>query len=180
MHRCSSSCLRTPQGQLPLRSDLLGIAELSCLCPHCVSSRATSQHPPRCPVSQHPSHWHRDPSLAPHVPWADHHATTRTHHCQATILAPEPLYPKSCRQSCTAAGRAQDAPQSSPSFPAGLIPKLVEHRSRTEPPYSPLSPLDLEAVSFQPSPEPSPYILSRLDKFAADLQVRGQGQGFWG
>ena len=84
---------------------------------------------------------------------------------------------KSCSQPRAAAGQAQEAPHSSPSFPAGLIPKLVEHRSRTEPPYSPLSPLDLEAVSFQPSPQPSPYILSRLDKFVADLQVPGRGPG---
>ena len=57
------------------------------------------------------------------------------------------------------------------SFPPGLIPQLVREKNVTNPPYSPLSPLDIEALGLPPSTPPDAYLASRLEKFYAELQV---------
>ena len=57
------------------------------------------------------------------------------------------------------------------SFPPGLIPQLVHDKSVTDPPYSPLSPLDVEALGLPPSTPPDAFLASRLEKFYAELQV---------
>ena len=57
------------------------------------------------------------------------------------------------------------------SFPPGLIPQLVRDKQVTDPPYSPLSPLDIEALGLPPSTPPDSYLASRLEKFYAELQV---------
>ena len=57
------------------------------------------------------------------------------------------------------------------SFPPGLIPQLVREKNVTDPPYSPLSPLDIEALGLPPSAAPDAYLASRLEKFYAELQV---------
>lgn len=57
------------------------------------------------------------------------------------------------------------------SFPPGLIPQLVRDKQVTDPPYSPLSPLDIEALGLPPSSPPDSYLASRLEKFYAELQV---------
>ncbi|KAI3439009.1 hypothetical protein D9Q98_001421 [Chlorella vulgaris] len=55
------------------------------------------------------------------------------------------------------------------SFPPGLIPQLVEEKLKTDPPYAPLSPLDIEAAGVPPPPEVDDYLKSRLDKFYAQM-----------
>ena len=57
------------------------------------------------------------------------------------------------------------------SFPPGLIPQLVREKNVTDPPYSPLSPLDIEALGLPPSAPPDAFLASRLEKFYAELQV---------
>ena len=57
------------------------------------------------------------------------------------------------------------------SFPPGLIPQLVSEKLKTDPPYSPLSPLDIEKAGLPPTSEPDSYLQSRLDRFYAELQV---------
>ncbi|KAK9788431.1 hypothetical protein WJX73_002114 [Symbiochloris irregularis] len=56
------------------------------------------------------------------------------------------------------------------SFAPGLIPLLVAEKNKTDPPYSPLSPLDIERTPLPPLAELSPYLSSRLDKFYAELR----------
>lgn len=56
------------------------------------------------------------------------------------------------------------------SFAPGLIPQLVVDKSKTDPPYSPLSPLDIERAQLPPAQEPNAYLASRLDKFYAELR----------
>lgn len=58
------------------------------------------------------------------------------------------------------------------SFPPGLIPYLVEDKLKTDPPYSPLSPLDIEKCPVPPPPNEDEYLKARLDKFYAELAVR--------
>ncbi|EFN51673.1 hypothetical protein CHLNCDRAFT_139903 [Chlorella variabilis] len=55
------------------------------------------------------------------------------------------------------------------SFPPGLIPRLVEDKLKTDPPYSPLSPLDIEAAGVPPPPKVDAYLKSRVDKFYAQM-----------
>ena len=63
-------------------------------------------------------------------------------------------------------------PQKDPmSFPPGLIPQLVAEKLKTDPPYSPLSPLDIDRAGLPPSSEPDSYLKSRIDRFYAELQV---------
>ena len=62
------------------------------------------------------------------------------------------------------------------SFPPGLIPQLVREKNVTNPPYSPLSPLDIEALGLPPSTPPDAYLASRLEKFYAELQVCAQSR----
>lgn len=59
------------------------------------------------------------------------------------------------------------------SFPPGLIPTLVREKNLTDPPYSPLSPLDIEQAGLPPAQEPDAYLTSRIDKFNAELKVAG-------
>lgn len=66
---------------------------------------------------------------------------------------------------------AAKKPHDPMSFPPGLIPQLVRDKSVTDPPYSPLSPLDIEVLGLPPSAPPDAYLASRLDKFYAELQV---------
>ncbi|KAL4434358.1 hypothetical protein ABPG75_000799 [Micractinium tetrahymenae] len=55
------------------------------------------------------------------------------------------------------------------SFPPGLIPKLVEEKLRTDPPYSPLSILDIEQTGVPPLPKMDAYLKARVDKMYAQL-----------
>lgn len=57
------------------------------------------------------------------------------------------------------------------SFPPGLIPQLVAEKLKTDPPYSPLSPLDIDQAGLPPTLEPDSYLKSRIDRFFAELQV---------
>lgn len=57
------------------------------------------------------------------------------------------------------------------SFPPGLIPTLVQENNLTDPPYSPLSPLDIEKAGLPPAQQPDAYLASRLEKFTAELRV---------
>ena len=57
-------------------------------------------------------------------------------------------------------------------FPPGLIPQLVRVKADTDPPYSPLSPLDIERAGLPSPAEPDAYLASRLDRFYAELRVR--------
>ena len=57
------------------------------------------------------------------------------------------------------------------SFPPGLIPQLVAEKLKTDPPYSPLSPLDLDRAGLPPTQEPDSYLKSRIDRFFAELQA---------
>ena len=66
---------------------------------------------------------------------------------------------------------AAKKPHDPMSFPPGLIPQLVREKNVTDPPYSPLSPLDIEALGLPPSAAPDAYLASRLEKFYAELQV---------
>ncbi|CAL5223139.1 g5604 [Coccomyxa viridis] len=65
---------------------------------------------------------------------------------------------------------AAKVPHDPMSFPPGLIPQLVREKNVTDPPYSPLSPLDIEALGLPPSTPPDAYLASRLEKFYAELQ----------
>ncbi|KAL3138482.1 hypothetical protein ABBQ32_006272 [Trebouxia sp. C0010 RCD-2024] len=56
------------------------------------------------------------------------------------------------------------------SFPPGLIPQLVAEKLKTDPPYSPLSPLDIDQAGLPPTLEPDSYLKSRIDRFFAELQ----------
>lgn len=56
------------------------------------------------------------------------------------------------------------------SFPPGLIPRLVEKHLEADPPYSPLSPLEVEEAGLPDPPEMTPYLKTRLDQFHAELQ----------
>jgi hypothetical protein len=58
-------------------------------------------------------------------------------------------------------------------FPPGLLPELVRERLKTDAPYSPLSPLDVERAALPPPQPPDAYLAARLDKFHAELRVRG-------
>lgn len=55
------------------------------------------------------------------------------------------------------------------SFPPGLIPKLVEEKLKTDPPYSPLSILDIEQTGVPPPPKMDAYLKARVDKMYAQL-----------
>ncbi|KAL4428605.1 hypothetical protein ABPG77_008917 [Micractinium sp. CCAP 211/92] len=55
------------------------------------------------------------------------------------------------------------------SFPPGLIPKLVEEKLKTDPPYSPLSILDIEQSGVPPPPKMDAYLKARVDKMYAQL-----------
>ena len=57
------------------------------------------------------------------------------------------------------------------SFPPGLIPQLVAEKLKTDPPYSPLSPLDIDQAGLPSTSEPDSYLQSRIDRFYAELQV---------
>ena len=57
------------------------------------------------------------------------------------------------------------------SFPPGLIPQLVAEKLKTDPPYSPLSPLDIDRAGLPPTLEPDSYLNSRIDRFFAELQA---------
>ena len=57
------------------------------------------------------------------------------------------------------------------SFPPGLIPQLVAEKLKTDPPYSPLRPLDIDQAGLPPTSEPDLYLKSRIDRFYAELQV---------
>ncbi|KAK9907575.1 hypothetical protein WJX75_006303 [Coccomyxa subellipsoidea] len=64
----------------------------------------------------------------------------------------------------------QKEPYDPMSFPPGLIPTLVREKNLTDPPYSPLSPLDIEQAGLPPAQEPDAYLTSRIDKFNAELK----------
>lgn len=74
------------------------------------------------------------------------------------------------RVSCCAAV-PQREPYDPMSFPPGLIPSLVQEKHRTELPYSPLSPLEIEQAGLPPAQEPDAYLTSRIEKFNAELRV---------
>ena len=57
-------------------------------------------------------------------------------------------------------------------FPPGLLPELVREKLRTDAPYSPLSPLDIEKAALPPPTPPDAYLAARLEKFHAELRVR--------
>ena len=59
-------------------------------------------------------------------------------------------------------------------FPPGLLPELVREKLRTDAPYSPLSPLDIERAALPPPSAPDAYLAARLDKFHAELRVRAR------
>ena len=70
-------------------------------------------------------------------------------------------------------------PQTDPmSFPPGLIPQLVAEKLRTDPPYSPLSPLDIDQAGLPSTSEPDSYLQSRIDRFYAELQVTAADEVF--
>jgi hypothetical protein len=69
-------------------------------------------------------------------------------------------------------GKALCPPSPPPSPHAGLIPKLVQERLRTEAPYTPLLPEEISSVPVPPPPQPDAYLKSRVDKFYAQLAVR--------
>lgn len=58
------------------------------------------------------------------------------------------------------------------AFPPGLLPKLVDEKLQTDPPYSPLSPLEVEQAGLPSQGEPDAYLKSRLQRFYAELQVQ--------
>ena len=62
------------------------------------------------------------------------------------------------------------------SFPPGLIPQLVAEKLKTDPPYSPLSPLDIDRAGLPPTLEPDSYLKSRIDRFFAELQASHAAQ----
>ena len=71
-----------------------------------------------------------------------------------------------------AASAVLTKPQTDPmSFPPGLIPQLVAEKLTTDPPYSPLSPLDIDQAGLPSTSEPDSYLQSRIDRFYAELQV---------
>ena len=57
------------------------------------------------------------------------------------------------------------------SFPPGLIPELVRTKLETDPPYSPLSTLEVDRAGLPEPRQPDAYLRSRLDKFYAELKV---------
>ena len=57
------------------------------------------------------------------------------------------------------------------SFPPGLLPALVKEHLRTEENYEPLSRKDVERAGIPPVKPADSYLLARLDKFYAELQV---------
>ena len=57
------------------------------------------------------------------------------------------------------------------SFPPGLIPELVRQKLETDPPYSPLSTLDVDRMGLPEPSQPDAYLRARLDKFNAELKV---------
>ncbi|DBB16897.1 TPA: hypothetical protein ACH3X3_015132 [Trebouxia sp. C0006] len=70
-----------------------------------------------------------------------------------------------------AASAVPTKPQTDPmSFPPGLIPQLVAEKLTTDPPYSPLSPLDIDQAGLPSTSEPDSYLQSRIDRFYAELQ----------
>ena len=46
-----------------------------------------------------------------------------------------------------------------------------QEQLKTDPPYSPLSPLEVEALGAPPPQEPDAYLRARIDRFYAELQV---------
>jgi hypothetical protein len=89
----------------------------------------------------------------------------------AEILPP----PSRARNHTAAAPPPNARPPADPmSFPPGQLPSLVCEKLRTDPPYSPLSPLDVEALGLPPAVELDSYLQSRLDKFDAELRVGGR------
>lgn len=59
-------------------------------------------------------------------------------------------------------------------FPPGLLPELVKEHLRTEENYEPLSKKDVDRAGVPHASTPDPYLLARLEKFYAELQVRTQ------
>ena len=57
------------------------------------------------------------------------------------------------------------------SFPPGLIPQLVREKLETDPPYSPLSTLEVDRLGLPEPTQPDAYLRARLDKFHAELKV---------
>ncbi|KAK9844464.1 hypothetical protein WJX74_002850 [Apatococcus lobatus] len=57
------------------------------------------------------------------------------------------------------------------SFPPGLIPELVRQKLETDPPYSPLSTLDVDRAGLPEPSQPDAYLRARLDKFHAELKA---------
>jgi len=47
----------------------------------------------------------------------------------------------------------------------------AQEQLKTDPPYSPLSPLEVEALGAPPPQEPDAYLRARIDRFYAELQV---------
>jgi len=78
-----------------------------------------------------------------------------------------------------AASAVPTKPQTDPmSFPPGLIPQLVAEKLTTDPPYSPLSPLDIDQAGLPSTSEPDSYLQSRIDRFYAELQVTAADEFF--
>jgi len=61
----------------------------------------------------------------------------------------------------TAVGRVLTGPCCTPA----------QEQLKTDPPYSPLSPLEVEALGAPPPQEPDAYLRARIDRFYAELQV---------
>lgn len=113
--------------------------------------------------------------------------------CSVNLLSPYRLAcscPLPSAQSQQADGlkpaRPACSPQQATSGPHGLLPgthtQLVAEKNKTDPPYSPISPLDVERTQLAPPAEPTAYLASRLDKFYAELRVGAPGLltgSFW-
>lgn len=56
-------------------------------------------------------------------------------------------------------------------FPPGLLPDLVKEHLRTEENYTPLERRDVERAGIPAATSADSYLLARLDKFYAELQV---------
>ena len=82
-------------------------------------------------------------------------------------------YPSPDLKSSPFAGPAEPSkPPTDPmSFPPGLLPALVSEHLRTEEAYEPLYSRDVDAAGIPGVLEPSPYMLARLERFYAELQV---------
>ena len=82
------------------------------------------------------------------------------------------LFQRCSRSASTLSTGASEPPPTDPmGFPPGLLPALVKEHLRTEDNYVPLERKEVERAGIPNAAPADSYLLARLDKFHAEMQV---------